>query len=115
MLRFQAFGGTGTIATSSVEIQFGKQLPRIGVATGDGPIDALFKVLCELTGVQADQQDYQVRSVSHGEDAQAEVHITLTHHNQTYHGLGVSTDTMEATAHAFLSALNKIAASNPGE
>ena len=114
MLRFQAFGGTGTIATATVEIQFGKQTPRSGVSTGDGPIDALFKVLCQLTGVQAAQQDYQVRSVSTGEDAQAEVHVTLTHLDQTFHGLGVSTDTLEATALAYISALNKIAASDPG-
>ena len=115
MLRFQAFGGTGTIATATVEIQFGKQAARTGVAMGDGPVDALFKVLSDLTGVQATLEDYQVRSVSTGEDAQAEVHITLTHHNQTFHGLGVSTDTLEATALSYLSALNKIAASEPGK
>jgi len=114
MLRFQAFGGTGTIATATVEIQFGKQVPRTGVSTGDGPVDALFKVLAQLTGVQATLEDYQVRSVSTGEDAQAEVHITLTHHSQTFHGLGVSTDTLEATALSYLSALNKIAASEHG-
>lgn len=115
MLRFQAFGGTGTIATATVEIQFGKQAARIGVSTGDGPVDALFKVLSQLTGIQATLEDYQVRSVSTGEDAQAEVHITLIHQNQTFHGLGVSTDTMEATALSYLSALNKIAATDPGE
>ena len=70
--------------------------------------------MCQLTGVQAAQQDYQVRSVSTGEDAQAEVHVTLTHLDQTFHGLGVSTDTLEATALAYISALNKIAASDPG-
>lgn len=115
MIRFQAFGGTRTIATASVEIQFGKQTARTGVAVGDGPIDALFKVLIELTGIQAVLQDYQVRSVSTGEDAQAEVHITLTHQNQTFHGIGVSTDTLEATAAAYLCALNRIAATEPGK
>ena len=115
LVRFQASGGTRTIASAAVEVQFGKQTPRIGIATGDGPIDALFKVLCDLTGLQAAQQDYQVRSVSTGEDAQAEVHVTLTHSQQPFHGLGVSTDTLEATALAFISALNKIAATEPGE
>jgi 2-isopropylmalate synthase len=115
LVRFQASGGTRTIATATVELQFGKQAPRIGIATGDGPIDALFKVLCDLTGVQAAQQDYQVRSISTGEDAQAEVHVTLTHSQQPFHGLGVSTDTLEATALAYISALNKIAATEPGE
>jgi 2-isopropylmalate synthase len=115
MLRFQAFGGTGTIATATVEVQFGKQVPRMGVSIGDGPVDALFKVLSQLTGVQAALEDYQVRSISTGEDAQAEVHITLTHQRQTFHGLGVSTDTLEATALSYLSALNKIAATEPGQ
>ena len=108
--RFQIFSGTGTISTATVELQFADQEPKTDAATGDGPVDALFNALERSTGISATLQDYQVKSVSDGKDAQGEVHVTLSHQHQTLHGTGVSTDILEASAQAYLRALNKVAA-----
>jgi 2-isopropylmalate synthase len=110
LVKFQVFGGTGTISTSTVELRFGDDLRPSDAATGDGPVDALFRALERVTGIAAQLQDYQVRSVSGGKDAQGEVLVELRHGNRAVHGKGISTDILEASALAYLKALNKIAA-----
>ena len=111
LIRFQIFGGTGTMSTATLELQFGEDKKRSDAATGDGPVDALFNTLERITGITAELQDYQVRSVSLGKDAQGEALVEVRRDNRTYHGRGVSTDILEASANAYLKALNKIAAS----
>jgi len=110
LVRFHIFGGTGTISTATIELQFGEDAVRSDAATGDGPVDAVFNALERITGITAKLQHYQVRSVSGGKDAQGEVLVEIRHDNRTYHGKGVSTDVIEASAQAYLRALNKIAA-----
>ncbi|MFP6701636.1 MAG: alpha-isopropylmalate synthase regulatory domain-containing protein, partial [Planctomycetaceae bacterium] len=79
-------------------------------ATGDGPIDAVFRVLERLTGIDAKLEEYEVRSVSKGKDAQGEVLVEIVVGGQHYHGKGVSTDIIEASARSYLKALNKVIA-----
>ncbi len=50
-----------------------------------------------------------------GKDAQGEVVVEVEHEGQLYRGRGVSTDSVEASAKAFLGAINRIAASGGGE
>ena len=45
-----------------------------------------------------------------GKDAQGEVMVQVEHEGRLYRGRGVSTDSVEASAKAFLNAVNKIAA-----
>jgi 2-isopropylmalate synthase len=107
--RFQIFSGTGTIATATAELQTAQSTLQ-DAATGDGPIDALFKVLERMTEISARLMDYQVRSVSGGKDAQGEVLVEIEHRGRSFRGKGISTDILEASARAYLQALNKIAA-----
>jgi 2-isopropylmalate synthase len=80
------------------------------VAAGDGPIDAVFLAIEDLTGISAACNDFRVHSVTVGKDAQGEVTVQLEHGGQLYRGRGVSTDSVEASARAFLNAINRIAA-----
>ncbi len=77
---------------------------------GDGPIDLAFNAVERLTGLDLKCRDYQVRSATFGRDAQGEATIEIEHDGKLYRGLGVSTDTVEASLKAILSAVNRIAA-----
>jgi 2-isopropylmalate synthase len=76
-------------------------------ATGDGPIDAVFKTLERLTNIRPRLQNYQVRSLTVGKEAQGEVLVEIEYQNQVFHGRATSTDIIEASARAYLKALNK--------
>ena len=72
-------------------------------------MDAVFKALERITGVEVKLRDYHVRSVTVGEDAQGEARVEAEHLGRTVRGHGVSTDIMEAAAQAFLQVINRIA------
>jgi 2-isopropylmalate synthase len=54
-------------------------------------------------------RDFRVQAVTVGKDAQAEVNVELEYNGQPYRGRGVSTDSVEGSAKAFLIAINRIA------
>ena len=77
-------------------------------ATGDGPVDAVFNAIKELVPHTAKLQLYQVHAVTEGTDAQAVVTVRLEEDGSTFNGLGADTDTLVASARAYLNALNKL-------
>ena len=79
------------------------------VTDGDGAIDAAFLAVSKITGVDLQCKDYRVQSATLGHDAQAEVNLLVEYKGQEFRGVGVSTDTVEATVEAILSALNQVA------
>jgi len=86
------------------------------VNTGDGPVDAAFRAVEQITGLELVCKDYQVASATIGRDAQGEASLEIEHHGRSFRGLGVSTDTIEATIKALLNAVNRIVANtSPGQ
>ncbi|CAA7623898.1 2-isopropylmalate synthase [Magnetospirillum sp. SS-4] len=77
-------------------------------ATGDGPVDATFNAIKALFPHDARLQLYQVNAVTQGTDAQAEVTVRLEENGKTVMGQGAETDTMVASAKAYVNALNKL-------
>ena len=77
-------------------------------STGDGPVDATFNAIKALFEHDAVLQLYQVHAVTEGTDAQAEVSVRLEENGKTVTGRGADTDTMVASARAYVSALNKL-------
>lgn len=110
MSRFHIAAGTGTIPTATVELRNERQELFCDAAIGDGPVDAVCKALERIVGVSATLEGYQVRSVSEGKDAQGEVLVEILSQGRRFHGKAVSTDILEASARAYLKALNKAAA-----
>lgn len=104
--------GTGSIPTATIELRQVENECEVtrDAATGDGPIDAVFKAMERITGLNARLEEYEVRSVSEGKDAQGEVFVEVSVKGRHYHGKGVSTDIIEASANAYLKALNKVLA-----
>ncbi len=80
------------------------------MVAGDGPVDAIFLAIEKITGVAVSCRDFRVHSVTVGKDAQGEVNVEVEHQGQVYRGRGVSTDSVEASALAFLNAINRVAA-----
>ena len=78
-------------------------------STGDGPVDAVFKAIEHITGIEVTLRDYRVRSVTVGEDAQGEAHVEAEYNGKTITARAVSTDIIEASALAFLQVINRIA------
>ena len=66
-----------------------------------------------IVGITAELKDYQVRAVSGGEDAQGEASVEIIYLGHRYHGKAVSTDVIEASALAYLKALNKAISEHP--
>ena len=77
-------------------------------STGDGPVDATFNAIKALFPHEAALQLYQVHAVTEGTDAQAEVSVRLEESGKTVTGRAADTDTLVASARAYLSALNKL-------
>ena len=75
---------------------------------GDGPVDALFNSIRALIPHTASLQLYQVHAVTEGTDAQAEVSVRLHESGKTVIGRGADTDTLVASARAYISALNRL-------
>ncbi len=77
-------------------------------ATGNGPVDATFNAIKMLVPHEAKLALYQVHAVTEGTDAQAEVSVRLEEEGRMVTGRGADTDTLVASAQAYVSALNKL-------
>jgi 2-isopropylmalate synthase len=100
--------GTGVIATGSVRLSHADGRSVDEAAVGDGPVEASFKALERATGVSLDLKNFEVRSVTMGEDAQGEVTVTVEYNGHSFRGNGISTDIVEAGALAYLEVINRI-------
>ncbi len=78
------------------------------VSEGSGPVDAIFNAIKNLFPHNADLQLYQVHAVTQGTDAQAEVSVRLHEDGKTVVGRGADTDTLVASARAYIAALNRL-------
>jgi len=100
--------GTGTLPVASVSLRTAQGEKLRDVATGDGPVDAVYRAIEKITGIPVKLREYGITSVSTGEDAQGEVSIEVEHPSGVYRGRAVSTDIVEGSARAFLDVVNRI-------
>ncbi len=77
-------------------------------ATGDGPVDATFNAVKALYPHDVRLQLYQVHAVTEGTDAQATVSVRLEDQGKIFTGQSADTDTVVASAKAYVNALNKL-------
>ncbi len=76
-------------------------------STGDGPVDAAFNAIERCIGESFTLEDYIVRSVTGGKDAQGEVIVKLKNNGSSVRGRGLSTDIVEASIRAYIDAINR--------
>ena len=101
-----ASGLQSATATVSLRHQDGRHIERS--ASGDGPVDAAFKAIEEITGVKPSLQKFELRSLSEGEDAQGEAIVYVNFQDRSYRGSSATTDIVESATRAFLEVINRI-------
>jgi len=100
--------GTGVVPSATVRLKKeGQTFQDSGV--GDGPVDAVLAAIDAITGLKGRLQDYALRSATSGKDAIGEVAMKIDFDGTLVSGKGASTDVIEASARAYLSALNRVA------
>ncbi len=99
--------GTGGPAESTIEMEVdGKDVSA--TSEGDGPVDATFKAIRQIHPNTARLQLYQVSAVTEGTDAQATVSVRLEEDGVIATGQSANTDTVVASAKAYIHALNRL-------
>jgi len=99
--------GTGEPQTAEMTLVIGgKEVST--TAAGDGPVDATFNAVKALYGHKARLQLYQVHAVTEGTDAQATVSVRMEENGNIATGQSADTDTVVASAKAYLNALNRL-------
>ena len=99
--------GTGEPQTAEMTLVIGGEEVST-TATGDGPVDATFNAVKALYGHKARLQLYQVHAVTEGTDAQATVSVRMEEDGNIATGQSADTDTVVASAKAYLNALNRL-------
>ncbi|MRN51934.1 2-isopropylmalate synthase [Paenibacillus monticola] len=100
--------GNEATPTAKVIINGPEEQPIVAVAEGNGSVDAIYNAIDKATGEEVTLGDYSIKAVSRGKDAQGEVHVVLSQGEVAAQGRGLSTDILEASARAYLNALNKL-------
>jgi 2-isopropylmalate synthase len=100
--------GTGLVPSATVRLRTDGQTFQDS-GTGDGPIDAVLAAIDAITGLKGRLQDYSLHSATSGKDAIGEVAMKIDFDGTLVSGKGASTDVIEASARAYLTALNRIA------
>lgn len=80
-----------------------------GVSLGDGPIDAAFLAMEQITHHHYELDDFQIRAVTEGHEAMGETVVRLLSNGKLYSGRGISMDIVGSSIQAYVNALNKIA------
>ena len=101
------FGGIDVEPKATVKL---KKQGKIYSATsdGDGPVDACYKAIEKITKLKAKLLDYSIQAITGGKDALGEVNVKLIVKKEEVCGRGASTDIIEASAKAYLNAVNRI-------
>ncbi|MCL2485402.1 MAG: 2-isopropylmalate synthase [Endomicrobia bacterium] len=106
--------GTGTIPTATVKIidnsKKGETIQE--AACGVGPVDATYRAIDKITKMDIKLTDFSLKSVSSGVDALGEVFLKAQYKGVIFSGKGTSTDIVEASAKAYIQAINKAKAFN---
>lgn len=99
--------GTGIVPSATVRLRKeGQVFQDSGV--GDGPVDAALNAIDAITGLKGRLLDYSLRAATSGKDAIGEVSVKVDFDGTVVSGKGASTDVIEASARAYLSALNRL-------
>ncbi len=100
---------TGSSITAMAHVKLlTKEGTKEGISLGDGPIDAAFLAIEQITGMHYELDDFQIKAVTEGKEAAAETIVRLLANGRAYSGRGLSTDIVGASVRAYINAVNKV-------
>jgi 2-isopropylmalate synthase len=102
---------TGITPTAFVKIRI-KDKTKQATASGDGPVDAAYEAIRKATGHKPELESYSIRAVTKGKEALGEATVKITDNGKNYTGRGISTDIIEASAKAYVDAINRMVSAN---
>ncbi len=103
----QVTTGDHIVALATVEMTEPNGAHRTEVGRGNGPVDAVYEAINKIVQLPVELDDFEVRSVTEGNDALGEVTVRLHCGGRDYMGRGTNTDIIVASARAYLNALNR--------
>ena len=103
----QVHYGSVNIPTATVSVVLPDGSTASEAATGAGSVEAIFNTLERVVAGEAHILDYRVTSIGKGRDALGEAVINMTYDGETVTGRDVAQDVLEATAKAYLNAVNR--------
>ena len=98
-----------TAPTASVRIMT-RQGEKTATANGDGPVDAAYEAIRQATGREPKLENYSIRAVTSGKEALGEATVRIESCDRIFVGKGLSTDIIEASAKAYVDAINRMVA-----
>jgi len=107
LVSLDVHSGSKTKPTATMELEIDGEAVS-ATETGDGPVDATFIAIRTLFPHEATLRLYSVGAVTEGTDAQAKVTVRLEEGGKMVDGQGSDTDTIVASARAYIHALNKL-------
>jgi 2-isopropylmalate synthase len=109
LLYLHVASGTGTLPTASVKMKIKDKIKQ-AAACGDGPVDAAYEAIRQATGLSPKLEHYSIRAITGGKEALGEATVRITEDGRIFIGRGISTDIIEASAKAYVDAMNRMAA-----
>lgn len=106
---FQTASGSNMTSTSMVRMNC-KDYVREEAACGDGPVDAIFNAIDRAIGKKVNLDEYSIKASTGDSDALGEVTVRISEGNVKAVGYGVSTNVIEASAKAYINAINNLEA-----
>ncbi|TEB14580.1 2-isopropylmalate synthase [Pelotomaculum sp. FP] len=104
----QISSGTAVVPTATIGLL--KDEARLEeAACGNGPVDAICRAVDKITGINCTMISWGINAITAGKDALGDVTLKITTDGQrVYTGRGISTDVLEASAKAYINAVNKL-------
>jgi 2-isopropylmalate synthase len=99
--------GNQLVPTATVRLITPDGRTMVHTATGTGPVDATYKAINAIVGIENELTEFSVKSVTEGIDAIGEVVVRIQRDGKTYTGRGADTDIIVASAKAVVQALNR--------
>jgi len=99
--------GSGVLPTATVKIKAKEEMKQ-AASCGDGPVDAAYEAIREATGQSPELENYSIRAVTRGKEAIGEATVKISRDSRIFIGRGISTDIIEASARAYLDAINRM-------
>jgi 2-isopropylmalate synthase len=106
---FNILSGNTTVPTATVRLGSGDKSFE-EAATGDGPVDAIFNAIDRAISISTKLEEYSVQAVTPGKEALGEVSVSVLIEGRKFVGRGASTDILEASAKAYVNAINRFKA-----